>query len=213
MKLNISAIRYSIRRVLKYPFIPVALLFAITVLLACWLTNAATNSASQISQSSSLSQKDSIKIDSLIQLAIVSDSLFEIEKSIEYYSAILEIDSLKLVALINRGRALTALGQTEKGFADYNKAIKYYPNEETYWARGMAYVITNNFEYAFPDFAAAATINPNFGKAYYGYSLVKINNKQFKHAKYWCDKADSLSYIPGLSKSIRAEIEKELNAK
>lgn len=125
----------------------------------------------------------------------------------------MDIDSIKLIALINRGRALIALGQIEKGFADYNKAIKHYPHEETYYLRGMAYAMINDYKNAFPDFAAAATINPKFGKAYYGYSLVKINDKQFNYAKYWCDKADSLSFIPGLSKSIRSEIEKGLKSK
>jgi tetratricopeptide (TPR) repeat protein len=182
---------------------------ALRVLSSCGQTNP---SASTITRSRT-SKKDSLTIDSLVHLATISDSLNDLPKSIKYYSEILDIDSIKLIALINRGRALIALGQIQKGFADYNKAVKHYPNEETYFTRGMAYAMTNDYKSAFPDFAAAATINPKFGKAYYGYSLVKINGNQFNYALYWCNKADSLSYIPGLSKNIRNEIEKGLKSK
>lgn len=165
-----------------------------------------TNTSASTTLPSRVSPKDSLTIDSLTHLATISDSLNELQKSIKYYSEILDIDSIKLIALINRGRALIALGNIQKGITDYNKAVKHYPHEETYCTRGMAYAMINDYKNAFPDFAAAATINPKFGKAYYGYSLVKINDQQYNFALSWCNKADSLSYIPGLSHSIRVEI-------
>ena len=135
-------------------------------------------------------------LDSLIKLATTSDSLHLLKNSVKYYSMVLDIDSLKLVALINRGRALVTLGQTDKGFVDYDKAVKHYPHENTYYARGMAYCIINKYDDAMKDFAQAVLINPKFGQSYYGYSLYFLNSKKFDNASYWCHVADSLSYVP-----------------
>lgn len=189
------------------------LFIGLTIFVSCGQSSGKTNTPSSTTSQVSAAKNDSSKIDSLIHLATASDSIIDLHTSIKYYTEILNIDSIKLIALINRGRALIALGQIDKGFTDYNKAVKHYPHEETYYLRGMAYIMIRDYKNAFPDFAAAAAINPKFGKAYYGYSLVKINNKQFNYATYWCNKADSLLYIPELSKYIRDEIQKGQKSK
>src|ERR1022692_3759531 len=62
------------------------------------------------------------RIGRLVSLAVHSDSIGDLNNSVKYYSQALKIDSTKLVALINRGRALVSLGKVKEGLDDYNKA-------------------------------------------------------------------------------------------
>jgi len=154
-------------------------------------------------------QSNNAIVDSLVKLAAISDSVGDLQTSIRYYSSILQIDSLRLVALVNRGRAFISLGQLDSGFVDYSRAIRHYPNEQVYCARGMAYCMTNNYSKAFNDFIVAKHLNPKSGGAYYGLSLIKIHDGQLKYASDFCRKADSIAYNPELSEAIRREIKKK----
>ena len=150
-----------------------------------------------------------LQIDGLVHAATESDSLGHLKTSIKYYTEILKLDSLKLIALVNRGRAYVYSGELQRGIDDYNKAIKYYPDANTYYARGMAYIVAAEYSNAFNDFIAATLYDPKFGEAYYGLSLVKLYDGQLNFASDFCKKADSLSYNEVFSKYIQAEILKK----
>jgi len=143
------------------------------------------------------------QIDKLVNLATVTDSLMDLMTSVKYYSEILDLDSTKLIALNNRGRAYVWLGQIDKGFADFDKAVKLYPHERTFYTRGMAYLNINRYDKATPDLLKSIDLNPKFGESYYGLSLIKANQDSLDLAFQLCDKADKLSYLPGLSRQIR----------
>ncbi len=138
------------------------------------------------------------QIDKLVNLATASDSLMDFTTSVKYYSEILDLDSTKLIALNNRGRAYVWLGQHDKGFADYDKAISLYPHERTFYTRGMAYLNINNYDKAIQDFTKSIELNPNFGEAYYGMSLIRANQDSLDLALKLCNEADKLSYLPDL---------------
>jgi tetratricopeptide (TPR) repeat protein len=153
------------------------------------------------------------KINNLIKLATASDSVRDLPSSIKYYTQILDLDSIRLIGLINRGRALVASGEMQKGFADYTKAIKYYPCARTYCVRGLMYCYTNNYSKAFSDFAAANMLDPKFGDEYYLMSLIKIHDGQPNMALYYCNKADSLSSDnKELSSAIHENIKKKMDS-
>jgi tetratricopeptide (TPR) repeat protein len=146
------------------------------------------------------------QIDKLVNLATVTDSLMDLTTSVKYYSDILDLDSTKLIALNNRGRDYVWLGQLDKGFADFDKAVRLYPHERTFFTRGMAYLNINRYDKAIPDLMKSIDLNPKFGEAYYGLSLIKANQDSLDLAIQLCDKADKLSYQPGLSRQIRFTI-------
>ena len=147
-------------------------------------------------------------VDSLVKLATIADSLRDLPSSISYYNRILEIDSTKLIALLNRGRDYVYSKQAEKGISDYDKAVKYYPCASTFFARGIGYTIIGNYNRAFQDFLIAKTYDSNYAKAYYGLSVVELNHNRLNSAARLCHKADSLKYDAGLSEYIKAQIKK-----
>lgn len=148
------------------------------------------------------------RIDSLLALATRSDSLNDLENSIAWYSRVLEIDSLNITALTNRGRDLIALGHSATGLMDFDKAVRHSPSPDTYVKRGLACCMVDDYPRAFKDFTSAIHLDPGFGEAYYGYSLVKLHARQYRSALYWCMRADSVSYNEVLSGAIRSEIDK-----
>jgi tetratricopeptide (TPR) repeat protein len=151
--------------------------------------------------------------DSLFHLAEISDSTKKLDKSISYYTRILEIDSTNLTALVNRGRALLAQKKIKSGLADYDKAVKLYPDPLVYATRGMAFLTIDDSKNAFANFAVAAMLDSNCSKAYYGYSLIKLNHKQYNYALSWCNKADSLGYDNELSTLIHSRLKLERDGK
>ena len=130
------------------------------------------------------------RIEELTRLAEVSDSLKDQRQSILYYTQILEIDSTNLFALINRGRALVWIGKLNEGFSDYNKAVRLYPHERTFYARGMTYVKVKEYEKASQDITKAIEFNPAFGEAYFGLSFIKEAQGNLDSALIYCNKAE-----------------------
>ena len=146
------------------------------------------------------------KIDELINLAVISDSLMDLSSSVKYYTEVLTLDSTKLIALNNRGRALVWLGEINRGFTDFDMAVKLYPHEETHYTRGMTYLSINKFNKASDDLMKSIELNPKFVDAYYGLSLLKYMQDSLKEALIFCNIADNISYRPKDSHQMRAVI-------
>lgn len=146
------------------------------------------------------------RVDELIKLAEVSDSLRDIKHSIQYYNQILEIDSTKLVALINRGRALIWNGQVKEGFTDFDNAVRLYPHEHTFYTRGLAYVKMKSYDKASQDFQHSLKLNPRFGAAYWGFSLIKEAEGKLDSALMYCNKAEEYACPLEQVQTCRAEL-------
>lgn len=147
-----------------------------------------------------------VRINELVNLATATDSLNDLITSVKYYSEILDLDSTNLIALYNRGTAYVALGQLQKGFADFDKTVRLYPHERTFYGRGMSYLDISRYDKAIPDLMKSIDINPKFSESYYGLSLIRANQDSLDLALFLCDKADKLSYLPVLSRQIRYTI-------
>lgn len=154
----------------------------IILLFVCWIIGCSTNGQ----------DTNKKRIEKLTRLAEVSDSLRDQRQSISYYTAILEIDSTNLLALINRGRALVWIGKLNEGFSDYNKAVRLHPHERTFYARGMAYVSLKEYDKASDDIIKSLELNPSFGEAYFGLSFIKEAQSSLDSALQCCDKAEML---------------------
>lgn len=157
----------------------------------CLLCNACNNSAK------------SKKIDELLILANASDSIKDLSASIKYYTEILTLDSTNLMAINNRGRAYIWHGQIGLGLADYDKAIKLYPDEGSYYRRGIMHLYLSHFENATADFFQSVALNPNFSNGYYGLAQLLAAQGQIDSADYYCQKADKLLYIAESSHQVR----------
>ncbi len=160
-------------------------------------------SALFITACASRSQTNTGGIPELLERARVSDSLMDCSASVKYYSEILTIDSTQLIALINRGRAYVWLGQTGKGFADFDKAVRLYPHERTYYTRGAAYIKIMSYDKAGADLQKSAELNPDFAEAWYYLGLVKAYQDSLDRALQLCEKADKISYQQRLSRLVR----------
>ncbi len=168
-----------------------------------------------ISCNSNSQTKNNDKINELLKLANTADSLMDLKNSIKYYSEILQIDSTKLIALNNRGRALVWNGQLKEGFSDFDKIVKLYPSENAFYRRGMAYLFANQYEKAISDFTQTIALNPKFSEAYYYLSIVKLKQEELDSVLSLCQQADEISYKPELSiliKTLLYKKKKEFNA-
>jgi tetratricopeptide (TPR) repeat protein len=134
------------------------------------------------------------KIERLIELAAVSDSLGQLQESISHYTTILEIDSTNIFALINRGRALVWAGKLKEGFSDFDRSVNLYPNEITYFKRGMAFVIVKEYNRAADDFTMCIQLDSTSAEAYYGFSFVDEAQGRFDSALMNLDRAHKYKY-------------------
>lgn len=158
----------------------------------------------------SKAQNDKEKIDAIFVLALKADSLNDYKTSITYYSKMLEIDSLNVGALVNRGKALIATTKVQAGFADLNKAIKHYPHERTYYARAVAYMYTNKLDSAETDLYTVTKLKPSFTDAYYALSNLHLMKKEYLPALNNCAFGDKYGINKNLSDALKAEMIKTL---
>ena len=65
---------------------------------------------------------------------------------------------------------------------DYNTAIQFNPNAETYISRGVTYAIKGSYDHAIKDFDTAIKLKHNSGEVYY------YRGRAWLHLQEW-DKA------------------------
>jgi tetratricopeptide (TPR) repeat protein len=159
---------------------------------------------------SSVTQSDKNKIDSLFELALEADSMKDYKISIKYYTEILDIDSIKVGALVNRGKALIATSQTQAGFVDLNKAVKYWPHEQTYYARAVAYLYTNQLDLGLADLNKTISLNPEFLDAYFALCNLHIIQENYFSALYTKKLGEKLGMNKKHSEMLSVELRKKL---
>jgi len=152
-----------------------------------------------------------IKLDYLYYRALNSDSLSDYNSSIKYYNKMLDIDSVNVNALINRGKALIYTSKIQEGFKDLNKAIKYNPNENTFYARYNVNLYLNNYDSAEIDLKKVKEYYPSFPRFYYKLSKLQILKGNYLRALLYCDIGDKLNLNLKLSNSIKEELSTKLD--
>ena len=70
-------------------------------------------------------------------------------------------------AIYNRGNAYRAKGEIDRAIADYDEALRLYPQYfQTYGNRGIAYYTNMDYDRAIADYDEALRLNPNYANAY-----------------------------------------------
>jgi tetratricopeptide (TPR) repeat protein len=159
----------------------------------------------------SKSERDQQRIDSFLKAALKADSLGNSKEAILQYGRVLDIDSLNLIALINRGKELVFTSDAQKGLADYNKAVRKWPDERTYYRRALAFIYLSKPDSARKDLESATKLNPRFADAYYGYASLYMSEEDYFLALYQCELGDKYGKNESFSKSIHTELSKKIS--
>ena len=89
-------------------------------------------------------------------------------KSIDLFSAAIDIDPKYELAIKSRGAAYLRLGHFEDALADFNRVLELDPhNARAFHLRGLAYEKSGDLENALLDISKAIALNPKYGAAYY----------------------------------------------
>lgn len=158
-------------------------------------------------------QTDKQKLESLCNLGLQADSLKDYKISIEYYNRMLAIDTINMAGLINRGKALIATSKIKEGFNDFDKAIKHWPNERTYFARAVAYLYLKiDIDSAEKDLNSSIRLNyePHFTDAYYALSYLDMQKGKYFLAMYYCEIADKRGIQKNISNAIKEGLSKKI---
>ena len=106
----------------------------------------------------------SAKVSKLFAEALAEKDL---DKQIELYSEILELDPNSAAALINRGVTYDNKGNHNQAIEDYDEAIRINPKyAEAYYNRGTAYLHKGNCDQAIKDYDEAIKLNPKDAEAF-----------------------------------------------
>ena len=126
------------------------------------------------------------------------------------------IDALKANLIINPnnpnvsfmlGNAQMNSRQFKDAAVSYTKAINNSKKKtfEGFYNRGLAYINSNQFDKAIPDFVRSLEEKPNYSASYYNLGIAYLNKGDKKNAK------NALQQAEKLGMSIPAEITRKLN--
>lgn len=91
----------------------------------------------------------------------------DLDKKIELYSKVLDLDSNSAEALNNRGCAYLNKGDNDQAIKDFNDAIKLNPNySKAYYNRGIAFGKKGDDDEAIKNYDEAIRINPKDDSSY-----------------------------------------------
>ncbi len=144
-------------------------------------------------------------------LANAYSSLGKTEQAIGSYKRAIECDPNLTQAYINLANAYSSLGKTEQAIVLYKQAIEINAGfAEAYNNLGIAYNALGDSEQAIASFKKAIELNPNHAKAHYSLSIAYFNNKQYRLAIEYCDKAKALGFVnPALLEALKPYREDE----
>ena len=138
----------------------------------------------------------------------------DLDRAIENYGKVIEMDSEYVFAYLNRGLAYIKDGNFDRAIKDFNKAIELDPNEEfAYRNRGISYFNKRHADLAIADFNKAIELDPEDATTYknrgLAYSLAEkyslafkdfvkagINDNEFKSSSPFVYIASQLDKIP-----------------
>lgn len=116
---------------------------------------------------------DPFHADSLMLRAKLNYLLsFDKDKAISDYSRVIEVDSSREEAYLQRGKLYAykigdSFDYVDKAISDFNKAIELNPkNDSAYSTRGTLYATKRLYSLAFEDCNAAIELNPGTAKGY-----------------------------------------------
>ena len=132
-------------------------------------------------------------------VTILTQAIDEANAEVEQ-SSVVQRDLLYNLALfyLTRGRAYAAMDESEEALADYEQALKYWPNF------GRAYVAVGNVYYARRDFETARIYYEKVEGSWYGsygLGLVAYHQGQYDLAIRYFDRALSIALDEGIPPS------------
>lgn len=105
------------------------------------------------------------------------------KSAIDYYSGLIEIDSLNKKALLYRGLAQFEIGKYDEALSDLNRAIKIDSSDyELYYNRGVIYFYMKDNKLAIMDLTKSITLKPDSPWGYYSRGLIQFNERNYKQA-------------------------------
>ncbi len=136
------------------------------------------------------------------------DSL-QLEKSIDYYTKVIDLDPSHDKAYYNRGLAYKKLGQNDPAIKDFTKVIELNPHYlPVYIQRGNLYFDQGKYSRAVEDYSKSLEIDPNCFRALYnrGLAYKNMDNNQAacRDFKVLCKKSyrDACEIAESLSQHI-----------
>ena len=107
-------------------------------------------------------QLDPQNFDALNMLGVIATTLGMNDVAIELTSAAIQVNPIVSSAYANRGNAYRHMGDFEKAFDDYNKALELAPNDfDANNSIGSLYIVTNDYPKALVHLKKALQVNPN----------------------------------------------------
>lgn len=131
------------------------------------------------------------RIEKLTELALQADTTHNLSLAIKYYTQILQIDSTKRIALVNRGRVYLSLGDMNKAFTDIDKAVQYWPDSKTYEMRGAYFYKLKEYDKAIEDFNTAMRMDAEAPAPYFWLASVHVSRGEYDKAMQLVKVGDS----------------------
>ena len=119
--------------------------------------------------------------------------LDQINKAIEFYSQVIELNPRHVGAYNNRGAAFHMQGKHDKAITECTKAIDLEPNFSlAYNNRGAAYTEKNEYRRAIKEYNKVIELSPNSAIAYLNLGEVYGSQGDYRRAIKECSKAIKL---------------------
>ena len=118
-----------------------------------------------------------------LQFANVLLRLGQLDKAVDAYSNIIQLDPQSTDAYTGRGVAKANLGRYEEAVADYDETLRLNPQSaDAYIVRGVAKDGLGRYEEAVADFDEALRLDPQNADIYTGRGLAKASLGQYEAA-------------------------------
>ena len=104
------------------------------------------------------------------------------EGAIEDFTAVLEMDSDHLNALINRGYAYGEIEEFELALADHERALEVEPNVYSYNNRAWIYRVQGEYDLALESYQSGIELDPTYPNFYWGLGNLYDDLEDFEQA-------------------------------
>ena len=145
------------------------------------------------SQTSDSAQKEALP-EWVFQQGNFLMTIDQIDRAIEAYSHVIELNLSHADAYNNRGAAYDEKGDLDRAIGDYTKAIELKPDEAVaYSNRGAVYIDKDEIDRAIEDCNKAIELKPGYAEVYYNRGLAYGIKGDFDRTIKDCNKAIELN--------------------
>ena len=105
------------------------------------------------------------------------------------YNYLIQSDNTQEAYFVGRAEAHLAKGDTKNAFTDFGEAVRRWPNPNTYYARGSAYLRIKDYPLAIHDLTRATKDKPDFAEAFDVLGLALYQQQDYDKALVALDQA------------------------